>query len=244
MLPGMRQDRILPMYCDMTEVLAAKRVSKAFADGERFLGVLNALTLSVKQGERVAVLGRSGSGKSTMLHVLAGLMDADEGEVIVAAENMTAASAPGRAKIRNRHMGFVYQFHHLLPEFNALENVALPLLIRDRSQYRLAFDKAERILRSVGMQDRLTHLPHQLSGGEKQRVAVSRAMVCEPSVVLGDEVTANLDAENANSVLQLIDQFSADTTTAFLLVTHDLGVAQRMDRVLALEEGKLRASLD
>ena len=227
----------------MTEVLVADEVSKAFADGGRSLEVLIGLNLSIQQGERVAVLGRSGSGKSTMLHVLAGLMDSDEGEVTVAGESMTAAAASGRAMIRNRHMGFVYQFHHLLPEFNALENVALPLLIQDRSQHRQAFEKAEEILGTVGMQDRLSHLPHQLSGGEKQRVAFSRAIVCEPSIVLGDEVTANLDTENASGLLQLIDQFSLTTTTAFLLVTHDLGVAQRMDRVLSLEEGMLRATV-
>ena len=226
----------------MTEVLVARGIYKSFDDGERRLEVLKGLELSVQQGERVAVLGRSGSGKSTLLHILAGLTDADQGEIVVVGDRMDSASAARRAQIRNVHMGFVYQFHHLLPEFSALENVALPLLIRDRRKNREAFSKAEMLLTSVGLQDRLSHLPHQLSGGEKQRVAVSRAMVSEPAVMLGDEVTANLDAENAESVLQLIDQLSAESTTAFLLVTHDLSVASRMDRVLSLENGVMHAA--
>lgn len=226
----------------MTEVLAAHGIHKSFDDGERRLEVLKGLELSVQQGERVAVLGRSGSGKSTLLHILAGLTDADQGEIVVVGDRMDSASAAQRAQIRNVHMGFVYQFHHLLPEFSALENVALPLLIRDRRKNREAFLKAEMLLTSVGLEDRLSHLPHQLSGGEKQRVAVSRAMVSEPAVMLGDEVTANLDAENAESVLQLIDQLSAESTTAFLLVTHDLSVASRMDRVLLLENGAMHAA--
>ena len=226
----------------MTEVLAAHGIHKSFDDGERRLEVLKGLELSVQQGERVAVLGRSGSGKSTLLHILAGLADADQGEIVVVGDRMDSASAAQRAQIRNVHMGFVYQFHHLLPEFSALENVALPLLIRDRRKNREAFLKAEMLLTSVGLEDRLSHLPHQLSGGEKQRVAVSRAMVSEPAVMLGDEVTANLDAENAESVLQLIDQLSAESTTAFLLVTHDLSVASRMDRVLLLENGAMHAA--
>ena len=226
----------------MTEVLVAHGIYKSFDDGERRLEVLKGLELSVQQGERVAVLGRSGSGKSTLLHILAGLTDADQGEIVVVGDRMDSASAARRAQIRNVHMGFVYQFHHLLPEFSALENVALPLLIRDRRKNREAFSKAEMLLTSVGLEDRLSHLPHQLSGGEKQRVAVSRAMVSEPAVMLGDEVTANLDAENAESVLQLIDQLSEESTTAFLLVTHDRSVASRMDRVLSLENGAMHAA--
>ena len=228
----------------MTEVLSAERVAKTFDDGERSLNVLSSVDLSVAEGERIALLGRSGSGKSTLLHILAGLTDLDEGEVTVAGESMSSASPSTRARLRNQFMGFVYQFHHLLPEFSAIENVAMPLWIRGGSEAKTATATASEILDSVGLGDRQDHMPHQLSGGEKQRVAICRAMVTNPALVLGDEITGNLDTENADGVLNLIEEMRSSSNTAFVVVTHDSAVAKRMDRTFWLENGILRPHAD
>jgi len=224
----------------MSNVLSAQNLSKRFVDGERELGVLNGVDVEVKAGERVAIVGRSGSGKSTLLHILAGLTDPDVGEVRVAGQSMTNASGDVRAAIRNRHMGFVYQFHHLLPEFSALENVAMPLIISGRASSK-SKTRATSLLAAVDLAERLAHRPHQLSGGERQRVAVARAMATEPDILLADEPTGNLDRENAIQVLRLMESMSEDTGTAFVVVTHDASVADKMSRSFVLEDGKLNA---
>ena len=224
----------------MSNVLSAQNLSKRFVDGERELGVLNGTDLEVKAGERVAIVGRSGSGKSTLLHILAGLTDPDVGEVRVAGQSMTNASSDVRAAIRNRHMGFVYQFHHLLPEFSALENVAMPLIVSGRALSE-SKQRATSLLAAVDLAERLGHRPHQLSGGERQRVAVARAMATEPDILLADEPTGNLDRENAIQVLRLMESMSEDTGTAFVVVTLDASVADKMSCSFVLEDGKLNA---
>ena len=224
----------------MSRVLSAHNLRKRFVDGEQELGVLNGVDVEVKAGERVAIVGRSGSGKSTLLHILAGLTDPDLGEVRVAGQSMTNASSDVRAAIRNRHMGFVYQFHHLLPEFSALENVAMPLIISGRASSK-SKERAISLLAAVDLAERLGHRPHQLSGGERQRVAVARAMATEPDILLADEPTGNLDRENAIQVLRLMESMSEDTGTAFVVVTHDASVADKMSCSFVLEDGKLNA---
>ena len=224
----------------MSNVLSAQNLSKRFVDGERELGVLNGADLEVKAGERVAIVGRSGSGKSTLLHILAGLTDPDVGEGRVAGQSMTNASSDVRAAIRNRHMGFVYQFHHLLPEFSALENVAMPLIVSGRALSE-SKQRATSLLAAVDLAERLGHRPHQLSGGERQRAAVARAMATEPDILLADEPTGNLDRENAIQVLRLMESMSEDTGTAFVVVTHDASVADKMSCSFVLEDGKLNA---
>lgn len=190
-------------------------------------------------GERVAVVGRSGSGKSTLLHLLAGLSDPDEGVVTVRGQQLTGASAAARARIRNANMGFVYQFHHLLPEFTAAENVAMPLLVGGVAPAP-ALERAHALLSQVGVVERDAHRPHQLSGGERQRVAVARALAARPAVVLADEPTGSLDAANAEGVLQVMAGASATDNAALVVVTHDEAIASRMDRVVMLVEGVVR----
>lgn len=219
-------------------VLQALAIYKSYEQGADKLQILDCCELEVRAGERVAILGRSGSGKSTLLHLLAGLDDADSGDVIVAGESLSKASAAGRAAIRARSMGFVYQAHHLLPEFSALENVAMPLRLQGASGASAASAAAE-MLEQVGLADRLKHRPSALSGGERQRVAVARALVAKPAVVLADEPTGNLDADNAQSVFDLMCSLSEVTGTAFVIVTHDETLAARLDRALLLEHGRL-----
>ncbi|MCY4144026.1 MAG: ABC transporter ATP-binding protein [Gammaproteobacteria bacterium] len=223
----------------MTEVIAARNVEKSYRDGEKTLAILRGVNLVVHEGEQIAILGRSGSGKSTLLHILAGLDDLDSGEVLVGSESISAANSKRRARIRGDFMGFIYQFHHLLPEFTAVENVAMPLWLKGDISRREGYLRAAELLSSVGLGDRLKHLPHKLSGGEKQRVAVARALVVEPAVVLGDEMTGNLDSENAEGVLALIESLRREAATAFVVVTHDSAVAKRMERVVLLEDGVL-----
>lgn len=223
----------------MSSILEAKKLVKSFSDGEQRVEVLQGIVLNVAKGERIAILGRSGSGKSTLLHALAGLVDSDEGEVRINGESMTQASPNERAILRNRHIGFVYQFHHLLPEFSALENVLIPLLFQ-KIDVKTALASAHALLEKIGMLHRSHHMPHQLSGGERQRVAVSRALVTKPTVVFADEPTGNLDRENAEQVLRMIDELSRSTGTAFVVATHDETIAARMDRRIILEAGQLR----
>ena len=223
----------------MSNVLEAVDLHRHFSDGATRITVLEGASLRASQGERIVVVGRSGSGKSTLLHLLAGLDDPDAGHVIVAGHDITAASAKARARIRNQHMGFVYQFHHLLPEFTARENVAMPRLLGGEDR-RTAEAHAERLLARVGLGQRLDHRPHMLSGGERQRVAVARALAPNPAVVLADEPTGNLDADNAAEVVRMMDELSAEFSTAFVVVTHDPQIAAWADRVLTLENGRIR----
>ena len=219
-------------------VLRADGLAKSFRQGGERIEVLDALHCAIATGERVAVVGRSGAGKSTLLHILAGLDEPDEGTVRVAGAAITRASPGQRARIRNRHMGFVYQLHHLLPDFTALENVAMPLRLRGRAAAE-AQERAMDMLRSVGLADRARHRPAQLSGGERQRVAVARALVGRPDIVLADEPTGNLDKENARQVFGLMCALSDETGTAFVLVTHDENMIDGVHRVLKLDNGLL-----
>ena len=218
--------------------LCCRALVKSYVQGATRIEVLTGVDLDVAPGERLAIVGRSGSGKSTLLHLLAGLLDPDDGEVLVFGEDLTAASAARRAAIRNVHMGFVYQLHHLLPEFTALENVAMPRLVAGASMRQVAPD-ARALLASVGLDARVEHRPHELSGGERQRVAIARALAGTPAVVLADEPTGNLDRHSAGRVLEAMDALAASTETAFVVVTHDESLARRMDRTVALEEGRL-----
>ena len=219
-------------------VLEARGIQRGFAEGSGRLQVLRGLQLQVAAGERIAIVGVSGSGKTTLLQVLGGLDAPDAGEVLVQSQDIHAMAERQRCALRNRTLGFIYQFHHLLPEFSALENVAMPLLVR-REPVDVAMDRARALLQQVGLSERLSHRPHQLSGGERQRAAVARALVTEPRLVLADEPTGNLDGANAAQVFELMLALNRDRGTALVVVTHDRRLAARMDRVLVLKDGIL-----
>ncbi|MEQ9464949.1 MAG: ATP-binding cassette domain-containing protein [Haliea sp.] len=218
-------------------VLCADKLGRAYRDGNREVRVLDGLQLALGEGEKVAIIGASGSGKSTLLNLLGGLDEPSSGRVLMRGQDLAALGERALCRWRNRHLGFVYQFHHLLPEFDARENVAMPLLIGGLGR-RQAWQRAESMLAGVGMGHRLQHRPGELSGGERQRVAIARALVTEPDCVLMDEPTGNLDPESAAQVLALIDSLSAGST-AFVVVTHDPAIARRMDRTLELLQGAL-----
>ena len=220
-------------------VIRCRGLAKTYQEGDLVTPVFANLDLSVLRGETVAIVGASGAGKSTLLHLLGGLDTPTAGEVFVAGQKMSALSDAARGELRNRALGFVYQFHHLLPEFTALENVMLPVLlggaaVPDASQ------RARSLLESVGLGHRLEHKPGELSGGERQRAAVARALVNTPACVLGDEPTGNLDEKTAATVFELMLELNRAKRTSLVLVTHDRRLARRLDRVLELHEGKLR----
>lgn len=219
-------------------VLEARDVRRAFRQGPIDLEVLRGVNLRVASGERIAIIGASGSGKTTLLQILGGLDRPTTGSVLVAGQDIHSLAEKARGDLRNRTLGFIYQFHHLLQEFSALENVAMPLLVRRETKQR-AEERARAILERVGLGERLTHRPNELSGGERQRAAVARALVTNPGVVLADEPTGNLDGGNAESVFELMLELNREFSTSLIVVTHDRQLASRMDRVLELDRGNL-----
>jgi lipoprotein-releasing system ATP-binding protein len=222
------------------KVLEVQGLTKTFDEAGRSLDVLCGVDLTVSRGDLVAIIGASGSGKTTLLQLLGGLDQATSGDVRVSGQSMMELSNSQRGLLRNRCLGFVYQFHHLLPEFSALENVAMPLLVRGEKP-AVAADRAEALLSRVGLAERLSHRPGQLSGGERQRTAVARALVTEPDVVLADEPTGNLDRPTGARVFELMLELNADLGTSLVVVTHDPELASRMGRVLELRDGLLHA---
>jgi lipoprotein-releasing system ATP-binding protein len=221
-----------------TAVLEARDVQKSFTQGPVTLEVLQGVMLAVAAGERIAIVGASGSGKTTLLQILGGLDRPTTGHVFVDGQDIHELSEDARGMLRNRALGFVYQFHHLLPEFSALENVAMPLLVR-RTAVAEARDKAGEILERVGLTQRLEHRPYQLSGGERQRAAVARALVTQPKIILADEPTGNLDGANAESVFELMLELNRERGTSLVVVTHDMRLASRMDRIYEIQFGRL-----
>jgi lipoprotein-releasing system ATP-binding protein len=219
-------------------ILEARNVHKSFRQGPVTLEVLQGVSMSVTTGERIAIVGASGSGKTTLLQILGGLDRPTTGQVLVDGKDIHRQSEQERGALRNRALGFVYQFHHLLPEFSALENVAMPLLVR-RMRVAEARAKARLLLDRVGLGQRLDHRPDQLSGGERQRAAVARALVTEPKIVLADEPTGNLDGGNAESVFALMLELNRELRTSLIVVTHDMRLASRMERIFAIERGVL-----
>ena len=222
-------------------VLSCRNLGKSYDEGPQSVVVLADLQLELHPGERLAIVGTSGSGKSTLLNMLGGLDTPSTGSVWLAGEELSALNEKERGLLRNRALGFVYQFHHLLPEFTALENVCMPLLI-GRTPIPEARQRASALLERVGLGHRLAHKPSELSGGERQRVAIARALVNKPGLVLLDEPTGNLDHHTAQGIQELMRELSSSSQTAFLVVTHDMELARQMDRILRLEDGKLVAA--
>jgi lipoprotein-releasing system ATP-binding protein len=220
-------------------VLECRSVVRRFLEGDSTLEVLSGVNLVVKPAERLAIIGTSGSGKTTLLQIMGGLDEPTEGDVRVNGQTMANIDESAKAALRNQYIGFVYQFHHLLPEFSAVENVAMPLMIR-REKRGDALQKAGELLGRVGLGERLDHKPGELSGGERQRAAVARALITRPKLVLADEPTGNLDAGNGAHVLQLMLELNQELQTSLVVVTHDHSIAEQMDRVLVLEGGRLR----
>ncbi len=220
-------------------VISCQQLSKSYEQGGSKIQVLDNVNFQIAAGERVAIVGKSGSGKSTLLNLLGGLDEPSRGDVEVAGQRLANLSEDQRGLLRNKHLGFVYQFHHLLPEFSALENVAMPLLIGGLDPVRSSH-KAESMLAKVGLGHRIAHKPAELSGGERQRVAIARALVTKPDCVLMDEPTGNLDSNTATEILGVIDKLNEDFNISFVIVTHDKALACGLDRVLELQGGNLQ----
>lgn len=219
-------------------VLQSRQLKKTFRENGLQVDVLRGIDLTINPGEKVAIVGSSGSGKSTLLHLLGGLETPSHGEVHVCGQDMGALSDVKRGHLRNESIGFVYQFHHLLPEFTAQENIAMPLIIRGAHPAQ-ASQRAQMLMERVGLLGRLNHKPAELSGGERQRVAIARAVITEPHIVLADEPTGNLDRKNADQIYNLLLRLNQEMETALVIVTHDLLLTRRMDRILRLEDGVL-----
>jgi len=219
-------------------IVEARGLSKRFGQGDLAVDVFRDINLRIAKGERVAIIGSSGAGKSTLLHLLGGLDQPSRGEIRVAGERIGTLGQRARGRLRNRCLGFVYQFHHLLPEFTVLENVAMPLLVRGTNRQE-AYVRAERLLAEVGLRPRLRHKPGELSGGERQRAAVARALVGMPACLMADEPTGNLDHRNAGDVFNLMMSMNAEQGSSLIIVTHERALAERMDRILVLENGRL-----
>lgn len=222
----------------MSIILQAKNITKVYDEGKIRTPVLTGLDLTIHAGERVAIVGSSGSGKSTLLHLLGGLDTPTTGEVWLGNHCLTQLNETERGKLRNQHLGFIYQFHHLLPEFSATENVAMPLLMRAEVSISEATCRANELLDRVGLSHRIHHRPSELSGGERQRVAIARALVTHPALILADEPTGNLDDDNARAVFELLSELQATSGTALLMVTHDKSLAARADRQLEMRSGQ------
>ena len=219
-------------------ILACEAVCKNYYDGQLNVQVLNNLTLQVDKGQSIGIVGASGSGKSTLLHILGGLDKPTSGRVSLMGQDLSQLSQKQLSGLRNRHLGFVYQFHHLLPEFSALENVMMPLLIGKRPKEQ-ARERALLMLEKVGLKDRVQHRPGELSGGERQRAAIARALVTDPACLLADEPTGNLDRKNALNILDMMMELKQELGTALVVVTHDDEMAARFDRVLNMTDGAL-----
>ena len=220
----------------MKKIISCQNISKRFKEGKLDVEVLRNITLDIHAGEKIAIVGSSGSGKSTLLHILGGLDLPSEGGVQILDQDIAKMTDTERGLLRNKSLGFIYQFHHLLPEFTALENVAMPLLIGG-AKVSDATEKATKILEKVGLGERLNHKPGQLSGGERQRAAIARALVTNPQAVLADEPTGNLDHKTAMHIFDLMQSLNQEMQTAFVIVTHDMQLAEKMDKVYNLVDG-------